>query len=697
MFNLQRLPVIYQSEVSECGLACLGMIASYHGKEIDLPSLRRRFPVSIKGATFNDLIQIANDLQLCTRPLRVELEALEDVRLPAVLHWEFSHFVVLKSIGIKNAVVHDPAIGNRTISLSELSDCFTGVVLELTPAIEFTCEKQIEHVRLRDIFCQTTGIAIPLMQVLAFSLIIQAFAVVTPFFSQLAIDKVVPTGDIGMLRVLALGFGILFVLNPLVNWMRSRLIMLVSAQLSAQLTTNIVKALLSLPLTFFEKRSIGDLLTRLEAAESLRDLLSEGFVAVVVDSLLAVLTLAMMFYYAPILAVVVLVVTILMALLRLGFVPTLQRMVNDQLQKQGAEQSELIETLRGITSVKFARKEKEREAIWSRAFMSLVSSSTKLSLVESNFNLSRELVQNLGYVLIVYLGIGLIIDSASTFTVGAFFAFMSYQSMFFERVENFLGQMIQLSMTRMHLERLSEIVMEEPEPPVSEIHRLNLTPFSLTLNNLGFHYESEKEPILHGLSAMINAGERIALYAPSGAGKTTLLKLLTGIYEPTEGTLALSNTRITKAGMTMLRSHIAAVLQDDYLFKGSIIDNISFFDAQPDMERVIYCAGLACIDEEITTMPMSYDSFVGEMGTSLSQGQQQRILIARALYQQKPMLVLDEGTANLDDATEAKLLNNLVDLGITMILAGHNPNLALYATRIWRMEESNSLHVTNVA
>jgi len=661
MLDFARLPVIRQSEVSECGLACLGMIATFNGKTFDLPSLRRRFPVSIQGATLNDLIRIAQAMEFRARALRVELDGLKDVRLPAILHWDFAHFVVLKSISRNHVIIHDPALGERKVSLAELSASFTGVALELTPAPEFKREKNVQRIRLLEIFRQTTGVTVPLLQVLAFSLIIQAIALIIPFYSQLAIDKVVPVGDTGLLRVLALGFGIFYVLDPVVTWMRARLVIYVSMQLSAQLTANMVRALLALPLPFFEKRSIGDVLTRLEAAERLRELLSEGFVAILVDSLLAVLTLAMMFYYAPTLAVVVIVMTVLMAAIRLGFVPILQRLVNDQLQKQGSEQSELIETMRGITSIKFAQKELERESIWNRAFTGMVNSA--------------------------------VIDPTNTFTVGAFFAFMSYQSMFFSRVESFLGQMIEFSMTRVHLERLSEIVFEEPEPKVSELHQVLQQAFKLQLDEVSYSFEADGRPLLQNISASVNEGDRIAIYAPSGTGKTTLLKLLTGIYTPNGGTITMNGTRITKTEMTLLRSQAAAVLQDDYLFKGSIVDNITFFDTEPDLERVMGCADLACVHEEIMSMPMNYESFVGEMGTSLSQGQQQRVLIARALYQGKPLLVLDEGTANLDAENEKRLLENLVKIGVTVIFAAHSKNVADYATHIWTIGSDKKLVV----
>ncbi len=683
-----------QSEAAECGLACVGMVASYWGKEYDLPALRRKFPITLQGASLNDLIRVSKNLGLASRALKVDLGALQKIALPAILHWEFNHFVVLSKIGKDHVIIHDPGVGKRKISLSELSKSFTGVVLELRPDQKFKKEKVHSRISLFSFFGQVSGLVTPLIQILVFSLIIQLVAIVMPFFTQMAIDSVAPTSDIQLLKVLALGFGAIFALRPIIEWLRNRLIIFVSTQFSAQLTSNLVKYLFSLPLPYFEKRSIGDLLTRLEASDRLRDLLTEGFIAAFVDVLLGIVTIAMIFYYSFWLGIIVLITTALVLIIRLFFIPNLRMLVNETLQKKGREQAELIETLRGVSSIKFAQKETERESIWNNCFTSFINSSAKLQANQANYVFLRDLILNIGLVILIYTGILLVIDVESSFTLGAFFAVAAYRDLFFQRLSSFLDLLVELSMSKVHLERLSEIISEEPEKQPSEYFNYRADKLVLELNDIGYRFGEEKELIFKDINVKISSGDRIVIFGPSGTGKTTLLKVLSGVYPPSKGIVKFNGTDVQAAGLRYLRSNVAAVLQNDYLFKGSVIDNITFFDQVPDFEKAMKCAKTACVHDEIMKLPMSYESLVGEMGTSLSQGQQQRVLLARALYQEKPILVLDEGIAHLDEENENNVLSNLKELGVIIIITAHKSELRTFGNQVWDIDRSGGLSVS---
>lgn len=694
MFFRKTLPIFRQSEAAECGLACVGMVASYWGKEYDLPALRRKFPITLQGAALNDLIRVSKNLGLATRALKVEMGALPKIALPAIIHWEFNHFVVLSKIGKDHVIIHDPAVGRRKISLPELSKSFTGVVLELRPDADFQKEKVKSRISLYKFFSQVRGLMTPLIQILVFSLLIQLAAIVMPFFTQMAIDNVAPTNDIELLRVLALGFCVIFALRPFVEWLRNRLIIYVSTQFSSQLTSNLIRYLFSLPLPYFEKRSIGDLLTRLEASDRLRDLLTQGFITAFVDVLLGIVTLAMMFYYSTTLGIVILITTAIVLILRLFFIPNLRMLVNETLQKRGREQAELIESLRGISSIKFAQKETEREAIWNNSFTSFINSAAELEANQANYLFLRDLVLNIGLVVVIYLGIKQVIDINSGFTLGAFFAFAAYRDLFFQRLGSFLEQLVELSMSRVHLERLTEIISEDPEQEPSEYFQYKPENIGLELANVGYRFAEDKELIFNDVNVSVSSGDRVMIFGPSGTGKTTLLKVLSGVYPPSEGIVRLNGTDVQSAGLRYLRANVAAVLQSDYLFKGSVIDNITFFDRVPDFEFAMQCAQIACVHDEIMQLSMSYESLVGEMGTSLSQGQQQRVLLARALYQRKPILVLDEGTAHLDEGNESKVLANLKELGVIIVMTAHKSSLREYATKIWDVDRDGNVKVS---
>ena len=664
------------------------MVASYWGKEYDLSALRRKFPITLQGAALNDPIRVSKNLGLATRALKVEMGALPKIALPAIIHWEFNHFVVLSKIGKKYVIIHDPAVGQRRISLPELSKSFTGVVLELRPDADFQKEKVKSRISLYKFFSQVRGLLTPLIQILVFSILIQFAAIVMPFLTQMAIDNVAPTNDLELLKVLALGFGVIFALRPFIEWLRNRLIIYVSTQFSSQLTSNLIRYLFSLPLPYFEKRSIGDLLTRLEASDRLRDLLTQGFVSAFVDVLLGIVTLAMMFYYSTKLGFVILITTALVLIIRLFFIPNLRMLVNETLQKSGREQAELIESLRGISSIKFAQKEAEREAIWNNSFTSFINSAAELEANQANYLFLRDLILNIGLVVVIYMGIRQVIDVNSGFTLGAFFAFAAYRDLFFQRLGSFLEQLVEFSMSRVHLERLTEIISEDPEQEPSEYFQYKPEDITLELANVGYRFGEDKELIFNDVSVSVSSGQRIMIFGPSGTGKTTLLKVLSGVYPPSTGIVRLNGTDVQAAGLRYLRSNVAAVLQSDYLFKGSVIDNITFFDRIPDFEFAMQCAQIACVHDEIMQLPMSYESLVGEMGTSLSQGQQQRVLLARALYQKKPILLLDEGTAHLDEENESKVLSNLKGLGVIMVMTAHKSSLKSFATSIWTIDNN---------
>lgn len=684
MFFKDRVPVYLQAEHAECSLACIGMVAAYWGKEYDLPTLRQRFPVSMRGANLKDMVQVAQSLGLIARPLKAELLALKRVILPVILHWGFDHFVVLTKVSRDHVVIHDPAVGKRRISLAELSDGFTGILLDMQPTIEFRREKSRKTISFFSIFGQTAGLFLPLMQILLFSLFVQVAILVIPFYSQVAIDQAVPSGDLPLLKMLAIGFGIFFILNPVAAWLRQRLIIFITAQFSVQLMRNQVKYLMSLPVSYFEKRSVGDLLTRLDASERLRDLITHGFILSVIDIIMLMISIIMMFYYSYVMGLVVLCACLLVVFFRILFVPIISLRVNETLQQQGRQQGELIESLKGAMSVKFARKETERESVWSSVYTAYINCDAKLQATQANYGFIKDLIISLSGVISIYIGINLVMTPGIGFTVGAFVAFESYRSIFNDKLSSFLDQLVEFSLARVHLERLTDILYAEPEQEPSQ-YRFVVPKFEkIDLIDLGYSFDSERGCVFSGFNAVLNKGDRIMIFGPSGTGKTTLLKVIAGVYAPSSGVVRCNGAEIDAKNQRYLRSMVSAVLQSDRLFSGSILENITFFDQKPDVAFAIECAKLACIHGDISSFSMSYETLVGEVSSTLSQGQQQRVLIARALYQRAEILILDEGTAHLDERFEIQLLENIRNLGVTVVMAVHKEELGRFCNKIWR-------------
>lgn len=458
----QRLPVIQQTEATECGLACLAMIASYHGHRIDLNTLRRRYPVSLKGVTLRALIQVANHLHLAGRPLRFELSHLRQLRLPAIVHWDMSHFVVLKAITGSGITVHDPALGEKRYSIDEASKHLTGIALELTPSAEFSAKTETARLPLRSFWGGIQGAGHALAQVFALSIVLELLVIAAPFYMQLVIDEVVAKGDVDLLIVLALGFGLLTAITVTSTTLRSLILLILQNTLHLQLAARLFHHLIRLPLTYFEKRHIGDILSRFTSIEPIRRLLAEGLITAVIDGLMAVATLVMIFVYSPQLGFVVVAAVALYAILRLALFQELRRRSEDVIQARAQENSTFIETMRAIQSVKLFNREDEREGQWMNRYADFVNANVRMGRVTITFKTLNDAVFGVENVLTIYLAARLALDG--TLTVGMIFALVSYKRNFTEKAALLIEKAIEFRVLDLHLERLGDIALTPLEP-----------------------------------------------------------------------------------------------------------------------------------------------------------------------------------------------------------------------------------------
>ena len=356
------MKVCLQSESAECGLACLAMVAASHGLHVGLAELRRRFPMSLKGARLDQLIRIAQQLGFTARPLRLDLDELGKLGLPCILHWDLNHFVVLVRVGASKVVIADPATGERRMSLAEASRHFTGIALELAPATAFTPAKVPSPVSFHRLTGPIRGLWPALGQVLLLSLALQVFVVLAPFFMQWVVDQVLVSADKGLLAVLGLGFGLALVLQVGIGLLRGWSVLRLSSRLGLQWTGNVFAHLLKLPLDFFEKRHLGDITSRMASVQAMQRTLAGSFVEAVIDGLMAVVTLVLMLLYSWKLALVTLLaVTTYLGIRWLAFRPVRDG-TERQLVAAAREQTHLLETLRGMQSLKVAGKEPGRRA-----------------------------------------------------------------------------------------------------------------------------------------------------------------------------------------------------------------------------------------------------------------------------------------------------------------------------------------------
>jgi len=681
----RRLPVILQTEAAECGLACLAMVAAHHGLHSDLPTLRQRFSVSLKGTTLADLVRLGGQLQLNARALRAEMEHLPELAVPCVLHWDLNHFVVLKEVTRGVAVIHDPARGVRRLPLAEVSKHFTGVVLELTPQPDFKPHTERQSVTLRQLLGRVTGLRRSLLQIFTLALALEGFMLLAPFFMQWVVDSVLVGLDRDLLVTLGLGFGLLVLITVATGAIRSWAVLHLSTTLNLQWLANVFAHLMRLPVAWFEKRHTGDVMSRFGAVQKIQQTLTTSFIEAMLDGVLVVVTLAMMLVYSGTLTAIALASVVAYAGLRWLLFRPLREATEESIIFEAKRASHFLESLRGVQSIKLFNRQEDRQARFMNLVVDAMNANIATRKLDLTFSVGHKLVFGLERIAMVWVGALLVMDHR--FSVGMLFAFIAYKEQFAQRVSALIDKIVDVKMLKLEGERLADIVLTEPEQQPEYAARTQDLPASLELRSVHFAYSDTEPDVLRGLTLNIEPGESVAIVGPSGCGKTTLLKLMLGVHAPQSGEIRVGGQPLAKVGMRAWRDMIGTVMQDDQLFAGSITDNISFFDPMADLGWVAECARIAAVREDIEAMPMSFNTLIGDMGGSLSGGQRQRILLARALYKRPKILFLDEATSALDVEREREVNLAIKQLALTRIIVAHRPETIASASRVIVMND----------
>lgn len=681
----RRTPFVPQGEASECALACLVMVSAYHGFKSDLVSLRRRYGMSLKGANLKQVMQVAEDMGFNARPLRGEIEDLPHLALPAILHWNLNHFVVLTRIssGIRGTRYHvsDPARGVLELSVAEVSRQWTGVALDLLKSESFRPRIERQQLGITQLWSSMAGFWQTIRNVVLLSLMLQLVVLATPFFLQISIDTVFPAFDNSLLLILALGFGGLAIIGFIAGWLRSLILVTLSNSLSYQVIVNLFRHLLRLPLEYFEKRHVGDIISRFGSTQPISQLLSQGMIAAFIDGAMALLTLALMFAYSPLLAGIAIAALALYVLLQLVFLQSLRLRNLDVVTTAARESSSFIESIRGIAAIKAFGQEGNRQRLWQQTKADAVNAQIKLGRLGAGFDALGQFVVAVERVVFVYVALRLAFDSL--LTIGMIFAFQAYKQQFLDAGIRLTDQALNYQVVRVHLMRIADIVLSPLEEDDRE--RADDTPDfdkAIVLDRVFYRYGANEPMVLHGVDLEIKPGEFVAITGPSGGGKTTLVKILMGLFDPSSGAVLVGERPLGSYRRTRYRRAVGSVAQGEGLYAGSLAENIAFFDPAIDMDRVRLVAAQAQIADEIEAMPMGYETLVGDMGSVLSGGQLQRVLLARALYPDPKVLILDEGTANLDELNESRILATLRSLSITRIAVAHRAATIQVADRV---------------
>ncbi|TAM59018.1 MAG: peptidase domain-containing ABC transporter [Rhodanobacter sp.] len=685
----RQLPMIRQSEAAECGLACLAMIAGYHGQHTELPALRRRFSLSLKGITLARLTEMAQSLGLACRPLRFELNELQQLQTPCILHWDLNHFVVLRKVSKHGVVIHDPAVGERTFKLDDLGKHVTGVAVEASKGPDFRRKKPEPPVSLRTLAGSIQGLGRALATIFGLALALELFGLLAPLFLQMVVDQVLADGDHDLLTFLGLSFLLLMVLQTAVSALRTWTVLWLGTHFSLNWTGNVFQHLLRLPQAYFLKRHLGDVVSRFGAISAIQHTLTTRFVEVVLDGLMATLTLVVLLLYSPLLAGLTVAAVVLYGVLRMLYFRVFREANLGQIVVQAKQQSSFMEAARGVQTLQLFNQVPARSARYLNATADTLNAGVAVQRLNLVFGSIQSLTSGAQRIAILWLGAWLALKGQ--FSAGMLIAFAAYADQFTGRASSLVDYAIEIRLLRIQGERLADIVLTPTEMYAEGSYVGPHPEPSLRFEKVSFRYAEGEPWILQDCSFEIAAGESVAIVGPSGCGKSTLVRLLLGLLDPQGGKITVGGIDLKHLGKNPYRKMVASVMQDDRLFAGSIADNIAFFDEAATPEAVEQAARQAELHQDIITMPMGYHSLVGDMGSSLSGGQQQRLSLARALYRKPQILVLDEATSHLDLKRERQIAQTLHQMEVTRIVIAHRTEtiasagrvLVLHNGRVW--------------
>ncbi|PHM66589.1 peptidase domain-containing ABC transporter [Xenorhabdus sp. KJ12.1] len=678
---LDRVPVVHQTESSECGLACLSMICGYYGKNIDLIYLRQQFNISSRGSTLTGISIISEQLGMKTRALSLDLNEISELKMPCILHWDFNHFVVAVGVRRNSIIIHDPARGRRVLGLAEVSKHFTGVALEAWPNSQFTAKTIRNRINLKTLIKNIHGIKGVLTKIFCLSVVIETINLVIPVGTQLVMDHVIPSGDYGLLTLICAGMFFFILLRTLMGIIRSWSSLVMESLIDVQWKASLFSHLVNLPLYYFERRKLGDIQSRFESLDVLRTTFTTSVIGAIMDSIMAIGVLIMMVLYGGYLTWIVIGFTSLYVIIRLLTYNYYRQLSEELLVKDARASSYFMETLYGISTVKIQGMIEKRSTYWLNLIIDKINVGIKVTKMDLFFGGVNSFISACDQVVILWLGASLVLNNQ--ITIGMFVAFGLFRGQFSDRVASLTNFLLKLRMMNLHNERISDIALNEKENHKPDIlYSSDIKPVSLSTIDLSYRYDSQSPYIFSKLNITITPGESVAIVGQSGAGKTTLMKVLCGLFSPDSGKVMVDGKDIRQFGTNNYHKMISCVMQEDKLFSGSIRENICGFSDSIDEEWMQECAKASYIHDMIVKMPMGYETLIGELGEGLSGGQKQRIFIARAIYRKPKIIFMDEATSHLDSEGEQFVNQAIKKMNITRVIIAHRKSTIKSADRV---------------
>ena len=666
----RRVPEIVQMSVVECGAACLAMILGYYGRKTSISEISEEYGASRDGLSAWHIAQAARDYGLKVRAISSQSSDLRDIPCPAIIHWQFNHFLVVERWTPRFIDVVDPAAGKKRLTPQEFDAGFTGILLLFESGGPLRARKAASGISLHAYLEQFVRL-VPLafLQIFLVSVFLQACGLLMPLLTKTVVDQIIPNHMFHVLGLLAGGLLLILSAQLVMTLLRTLLLTYLQGRIDISMTTRFFEHLLTLPLRFFQQRPSGDILTRVASNTAIRDLISNQLISTIIDSGMVLTYLLILLSQSLLLSITVLGVGLLQLAILFVTLTPVQRLTSRELEAMGISQGYVTEMLAGITTLKAAGAEQRAFQRWYNLFLHHLNASLRLNYTTSFINVCVNMLNVFAPVFLLIIGIHEVLYGKMQ--VGTMLALNVLASEFLGPLTSLVSSGRGLQAIRSHIARLADVIDTHSEQDVQQVRTPPRLTGQITLKQVSFRYHPTDPEILKDITISIEAGQKIALVGRTGAGKSTLGKLLLGLLLPTEGVIAYDGIPLSTLHYQAVRAQFGSVMQDTHIFSGSIRQNITLNHPDIDMEKITRATQIAELHDDILQMPLGYETSVGEGGSALSGGQCQRLALARALVHNPAILLLDEATNSLDVLTERRVEENLRSLQCTQIIIAH--------------------------